>query len=268
MRRKRRATRWVHRTAACLAALSITPLERKATEVEAAQDLKEDLTMPSLVGDIAGDDLVPENGDRRPAGRLNRRPVSEGQLRKFEAYAAEIFTAFGLDLNTAATQDTPRRFIRAILDVTAGYDGDPKLIKAFDRECRGEPGCRLSQVIEGPIQFFSLCEHHALPFFGHAYVGYIAAEHLIGISKLTRVVRLFAQRFTVQERIGQQIVETLEGMLEPYGVAVYLEARHLCTEMRGVRAILPATRTTNWRGDYAENAALRSEFFVACGLQR
>jgi GTP cyclohydrolase IA len=217
---------------------------------------------------IAGDDLDLEDGHLRPADPLHRRPVSEAQLRKFEGYAAEIFTAFGLDLETAATQDTPRRFIRALLDVTAGYDGDPKLIKAFDTECRGGPDCRLSQVIEGPIQFFALCEHHALPFFGHAYVGYIAADHIIGISKLTRVVRLFAQRFTVQERIGQQIIETLEGMLEPYGVAVYLEARHLCTEMRGVRAILPATRTTNWRGEYADNAALRAEFFVACGLQR
>jgi len=224
--------------------------------------------MSKMVEGLAGDDLELEEGDLYPADPRYRRPVSEEQFRKFEGYAAEIFTAFGLDVNTAATQDTPRRFIRALWDVTTGYDGDPKLIKAFETECRGEPGCRLSQVIEGPIQFFALCEHHALPFFGHAYVGYVAAEHIIGISKLTRVVRLFAQRFTVQERMGQQIVDTLEGMLEPYGVAVYLEARHLCTEMRGVRAILPATRTTNWRGEYADNPALRSEFFVACGLQR
>ncbi|MBV8315287.1 MAG: GTP cyclohydrolase I, partial [Planctomycetaceae bacterium] len=90
-------------------------------------------------------------------------------------------------------------------------------------------------MIEGPIRFFALCEHHALPFFGHAYVGYIAREQMIGISKLTRVVRLYAQRFTVQERIGQQVVETLEEILRPAGVAVYLEAHHLCVEMRGVR---------------------------------
>ena len=77
-----------------------------------------------------------------------------------------------------------------------------------------------------------------------------------------------AQRFTVQERVGQQIVDALEAMLEPYGVAVYLEAHHLCTAMLGVRAILPMTRTTNWRGEYVDNAALRSEFFVACGVKR
>jgi GTP cyclohydrolase I len=223
--------------------------------------------MTKTVTGIAGDDLDLEDGSLRAAEHLHRQ-VSEEQLQKFEGYAAEIFTTFGLDVNTAATQDTPRRFIRALLDVTAGYDGDPKLVKAFETECRGAPDCRLSQVIEGPIKFFALCEHHALPFCGHAYVGYIAREHIIGISKLTRVVRLFAQRFTVQERIGQQIVETLETMLEPYGVAVYLEAHHLCTAMRGVRAILPRTRTTNWRGEYVGNAALRSEFFVACGLRR
>ena len=222
--------------------------------------------MTTTVAGIAGDDLDLEDGSLRAAGQLHRQ-VSKEQLQKFEGYAAEIFTAFGL-VDTAATQDTPRRFIRALLDVTAGYDGDPKLVRAFETECRGEPDCRMSQVIEGPIKFFALCEHHALPFFGHAYVGYIARDHIIGISKLTRVLRLFAQRFTVQERIGQQIVETLETMLEPYGVAVYLEARHLCTEMRGVRAILPRTRTTNWRGEYVSNAALRSEFFVACGLKR
>jgi GTP cyclohydrolase I len=230
--------------------------------------MKEDPTMLETVEGIAGDDLDLEDGDLRSPDRSHRRPVSEDQLRRFEGYAAEIFTAFGLDLNTAATRDTPRRFIRALLDVTTGYDGDPKLIQAFETECRGEPDCRLSQVIEGPIQFFALCSHHALPFFGHAYVGYVAAEHIIGISKLTRVVRLFARRFTLQERIGQQIMDALETMLHPYGVAVYLEARHLCTEMRGVREILPMTRTTHWRGEYAGSAALRAEFFAACGLQR
>jgi GTP cyclohydrolase I len=196
------------------------------------------------------------------------RQVSEEQFRTFEGYVAEIFATFGLDLNTPATRDTPRRFIRALYDVTAGYDGDPKLIKVFDTECRGGPDCRLSQVIEGPINFYSLCEHHALPFFGRAYVGYIAHEQIIGISKLTRLVRVVAKRFTVQERVGQQIVETLDELLHPHGVAVYLEAHHLCTEMRGVRESTPLTRTNYWRGAYEDNPALRAEFYTACGLQR
>jgi len=174
----------------------------------------------------------------------------------------------GMELDTPATQDTPQRFIRALVDITAGYEGDPKLLKVFATECRGEPDCRLSQVIEGPIHFFALCEHHALPFYGHAYVGYIAHENIIGISKLTRLVRLFATRFTVQERIGQQIADALEAMLQPHGVAVYLEAHHLCTQMRGVREIVPMTRTTVWRGHFADDAALRAEFFTGCGIQK
>jgi GTP cyclohydrolase I len=199
---------------------------------------------------------------------LHRRQVSEEQLRRFEGYAAEMFAAFGMELDTPATADTPRRFVRALLDATAGYEGDPKLLTVFETECHGGPDCRLSQVIEGPIQFYALCEHHALPFHGHAYVGYIAHERIIGISKLTRLVRLFARRFTVQERVGQQIADALERMLAPHGVAVYLEAHHLCTQMRGVQESSPLTRTTFWRGEYETNPALRSEFLVACGLQR
>ena len=192
--------------------------------------------------------------------------MTRQQIARFEGYMAEIFTAFGMDVNTPATEETPERFIRALFDATDGYDGDPKLLKVFDTECRGGPDCRLSQVIEGPIQFYALCEHHALPFYGQAYVGYIAHEHIIGISKLTRLVRLFARRFTVQERMGQQIADTLEAMLEPHGVAVYLEAHHLCTQMRGVRETAPSTRTTFWRGAYDTSPALRAEFFTACGL--
>ncbi len=197
---------------------------------------------------------------------LGQRHVSAEQLQRFEGYVTEILTAMGMDLNTPATIDTPRRFVRALYDSTEGYDGDPKLLTVFHTECRGGPDCRLSQVIEGPIHFFALCEHHALPFHGHAYVGYIAHENIIGISKLTRLVRLFAKRFTVQERIGQQVADALDSMLHPHGVAVYLEAHHLCTQMRGVREVAPMTRTTFWRGEYENNPDLRAEFFKACGL--
>jgi len=199
---------------------------------------------------------------------LRRRDLSDAQLQRFEGYAAEIFSAFGLDLDTPATRETPRRFIRALYDSTAGYDGDPKLLTVFDTQCRGGSDFRLSQVIEGPIQFFALCEHHALPFYGRAYVGYIAHEQIIGISKLTRLVRLFAQRFAVQERLGQQIADGLERILQPHGVAVFLEAHHLCMQMRGVREVSPLTRTTFWRGEYDHSSALRSEFLSICGVSR
>ena len=210
----------------------------------------------------------PDDLEFLEAMQLRKRVISDEQFHKFEGYAAEIFAAFGMDTHTPATKDTPRRFIKALFDATEGYDGDPKLLRVFETECRGEPDCRISQVIEGPINFFSLCEHHAFPFFGRAYVGYIAHENIIGISKLTRMVRLFAKRFAVQERIGQQIADSLETMLHPHGVAVFLEAHHLCMEMRGVRETAPMTRTTVWRGHFADDPALRAEFFTACGLQR
>ena len=199
---------------------------------------------------------------------LHKRMIPDEQIRKFQGYAAEMFEAFGMDVHTPSTEDTPRRFIEGLFEATSGYDGDPKLLRVFETECRGGSDCRLSQVVEGPIQFYSLCEHHALPFYGKAYVGYIAHEGIIGISKLTRLVRLFARRFTVQERLGQQIADTLDAMLQPHGVAVYLEAYHLCMQMRGVREAAPLTRTTLWRGEYDNNPALREEFLTLCGLQR
>src|ERR1700704_3225866 len=172
------------------------------------------------------------------------RIIKPEQWEKFEGYAAEIFEAFGMDLDTPGTRTTPTRYLRAMFDSTAGYEGDPKLLTAFPTECRGGPDCRISQIIEGPISFFALCEHHALPFFGTAHIGYIAHDQIIGISKLTRLVRLFARRFTVQERMGVKIADRLVEMMNPHGVAVHLEAVHLCTQMRGVREEQSRTTTT------------------------
>ncbi len=198
--------------------------------------------------------------------RLNPRQIDEQQWRRFEGHMEEIFGAFGMELGTPGTERTPARFLRALYDATSGYEGDPKLVTAFPTECLGGPDCRLSQVIEGPIAFYSLCEHHALPFFGDAYVGYIAHESIIGISKLTRLVRMYAARFSVQERIGREVVTALEGILNAHGVAVYIEAAHLCTQMRGVRDSESSTRTSFWRGNYENEPELRAEFLRMCRI--
>ena len=192
------------------------------------------------------------------------RRLTPEQWDRFARHMAEIFEAMGLAPDTPGTIDTPRRFVRALFDATEGYEGDEKIITAFPTECHGGPDCRISQVVEGPIPFFSLCEHHSLPFFGRAYVGYIAHEHILGLSKLTRLVRLFARRFTVQERIGQQLADALERVLQPHGVAVFLEAVHLCTQMRGVREIDSTTRTSYWRGNYDTDPTVRTEFQALC----
>jgi GTP cyclohydrolase I len=195
--------------------------------------------------------------------RVHPRVISPEQWERYEGYMAEIFEAFGMDLSTPGTERTPARYVKALFDSTYGYEGDQKLLTAFPTECRGGPDCSISQIIEGPIHFYSLCEHHALPFHGVAHLGYIAHEHIIGISKLTRLVRLFARRFTVQERMGQQIADTLVDILEPHGVAVHLEAVHLCTQMRGVREESSHTWTSFWRGGYEDKPELRAEFLNA-----
>jgi GTP cyclohydrolase I len=217
-------------------------------------------------------DLGPEGGPASAANlvldpeetsaweQITPRVITPEQWNKFERNISEIFSAFGMDMGTPGTLNTPERFLRALFDSTSGYEGDAKLLTAFPTECRGGPDCRISQVIEGPISFFALCEHHALPFHGHAHVGYIAHENIIGISKLTRLVRLYARRFTVQERIGQEVADTLERILKPHGVAVHLEAVHLCTQMRGVREEQSRTWTSFWRGNYENDPALRDEF--------
>ncbi len=216
------------------------------------------------------DDEIDDDELEAPAlaTELDPRRVDDVDWKRYERYMAEIFSAFGLDLDTPGTAPTPRRFLRAMWDATEGYDGDPKVLTAFPTECHGAENCELAQVIEGPIPFQALCEHHALPFTGQAYVGYVAHEGIIGISKLTRLVRVLTRRFGVQERMTHQIADELDRLMAPHGVAVYLEAHHLCTQMRGVRELTAKTRTTAYRGVYAENPALRSEFFDASGLRR
>jgi GTP cyclohydrolase I len=200
--------------------------------------------------------------------RLLPREITPEDWKRYEGYVAEIFTALGMDLNTPGTHRTPERFLRALYESTSGYEGDPNLLTAFPTECRGGPDCRLSQVIEGPINFFALCEHHSLPFFGVAHVGYVPHESIIGISKLTRLVRVFARRFTVQERLGVEIADTLVKVLEPHGVAVHLSATHLCTQMRGVKEESSKTWTSFWRGSYEHEPAMRQEFLQTLRFSR
>ncbi len=211
--------------------------------------------------------LPPDDEETRAPALVRHRELAPEQWERFEKYIEEIFRAFGMNADTPGTRGTPRRFVRALFDATEGYEGDPKLLTAFPTECRHDASCQINQVVEGPIPFFALCEHHAFPFFGNAFVGYVAHEEIIGISKLTRLVRVWAKRFTVQERMGNEIADTLLTLIRPHGAAVYLDAHHLCTQMRGVREMHAKTRTTVWRGEYTNSADLRSEFFHLAGVR-
>jgi GTP cyclohydrolase IA len=190
------------------------------------------------------------------------RDLTEADWQRLEQNAAEILAAFGLDLDTAGTRETPRRFLRALFDATAGYDGDPKLRTLFPTERPDGVEGRHAQIVEGPIGFYALCEHHALPFHGRAHIGYIAGDEILGISKLTRLVRLYARRFTVQERLAEEIADGLRELAGARGVAVKLEAAHMCTAMRGVEEDGSLTVTTVWRGLYDEEQSLRAEFLT------
>jgi GTP cyclohydrolase IA len=188
------------------------------------------------------------------------REIPPERWKRFEVNLAEILAALGLDLDTPGTRETPRRFLQALFDATAGYDGDPKLRTAFPAERPAHVDGAHGQILEGPIAFHAVCEHHALPFHGAAHVAYVAGDEILGISKLTRLVRLYARRFTVQERLGEQVADALLELVGARGVAVHLEAAHLCTQMRGVQEEGSRTVTTFWRGSYEHDDALRREF--------
>src|SRR4051794_3754230 len=212
-----------------------------------------------------------DTAPRTPRGRdalmleeLNLAPaprrIDPSDLERYTGNIAEILGALGLDLETDSTRDTPRRLMSALIEATDGYEGDPKLVTSFSSECRGRSNCELAQIIEGPIEFSSLCEHHALPFIGRAWLGYVAHEEILGISKLTRLVRLVTRRFAVQERLTHQLADSIESLTQAHGVAVYLEAEHLCMRTRGVREHGTRTRTTAYRGVYEQDPNLRTEF--------
>jgi GTP cyclohydrolase I len=201
-------------------------------------------------------ELIPALGEADP------RLIAPEDWQRYEGYIGEILTVLGMDLATPGTRETPRRFLQALHDATAGYDGDPKLSTAFPSEHPHTVDGSHSQIIEGPIAFHALCEHHALPFSGVAHIAYVAGPEIIGISKLTRLVRLYTRRFTLQERIGEQIADKLIELVEPRGVAVRLEAAHLCTQMRGVAEEGSRTVTTFWRGTYNDDPELRAEFLT------
>jgi GTP cyclohydrolase I len=197
-----------------------------------------------------------------------RRALQPGDRERLEGYAAAILSAAGLDIGTPSTRDTPRRFLDALLESTDGYEGDPKLLTTFPADFMDTASSALGQVVEGPIPFFALCEHHAMPFHGRAFVAYVPRERIIGISKLSRLVRVVTRRFGVQEQMTHRIAQDLDLIVDANGVAVYLEAHHLCTQMRGVREDLPLTRTTAYRGVYETDASLRSEFLEMSGIRR
>jgi GTP cyclohydrolase I len=172
------------------------------------------------------------------------------------ALIEQLLVELGEDPTRDGLQRTPERVAKAFEDLTVGYRMDPlEVLRGALFEVTYD-----EMVIVKDIEMFSLCEHHLLPFFGKVHVAYIPRKKVIGLSKIARVVEIFARRLQIQERLTQQIAQTIQDAIEPAGVGVIIEARHLCMMMRGVEKQHSAAVTSTMLGEFRENLNTREEF--------
>lgn len=183
---------------------------------------------------------------------MNRDEVAD----PIEAMVASMIESLGEDPLREGLRNTPARVARSMRFLTGGYAGDPIAIlnNAVFEETYDE------MVLVKDIGFYSLCEHHMLPFFGRVHVAYLPKGRIVGLSKLPRMVGIFARRLQVQERLTTDIAGALETVLRPKGVAVVAEAIHLCMMMRGVEQQSAFAITSSLRGDFADDPKTRAEF--------
>ncbi|MBI4317529.1 MAG: GTP cyclohydrolase I FolE [Chloroflexi bacterium] len=179
---------------------------------------------------------------------------------RIQAALRNILEAIGEDPNREGVVGTPRRVAEMYADLFAGMDQDPlEVLSVGFEEGHDE------MVILKDIPFYSMCEHHLLPFFGFAHIGYIPNGRVVGISKLARVVEIFARRPQVQERLTAQIADSIIEGLGPRGVGVVIEAEHMCMIMRGVEKQGSKVVTSANRGTFRKNAITRNEFLNLVG---
>jgi GTP cyclohydrolase I len=173
-----------------------------------------------------------------------------------EPLVTRLLKELGEDPGRSGLERTPSRVAQSLRYFTTGYEEDPKdiLNDALFEVSYDE------MVIVKDIEFYSLCEHHLLPFFGRIHVAYIPNGKVLGLSKIPRLVEMFARRLQVQERMTVNIAETLEELLKPKGVAVVAEATHLCMMMRGVRQQNALAITSSIRGEFERDSKTRAEF--------
>src|SRR6202521_2123501 len=184
------------------------------------------------------------------------QPARSLPIEELTTITRRMLVALGEDPEREGLADTPRRVAESLTYLTDGYGVDPRqVVGSALYEHEGD-----DVVTVRNIPFYALCEHHVLPFFGRCHIGYIPAGKVIGLSKLPRLVDLFSHRLQLQERLTSQVAEAVEQVLRPRGVAVVMEARHLCVEMRGVEKANSDTVTSARLGELQENASLHGEF--------
>lgn len=174
---------------------------------------------------------------------------------KLAKHYKEVLELLGENPDREGLRDTPLRVAKSMQFLVQGYEQDPEAIlrsAMFTEDYR-------QMVIVKDIDFYSMCEHHMLPFFGKAHVAYIPNKKITGLSKIARIVEVFARRLQVQERMTTQIKECIQNTLNPLGVMVIIEAQHLCMQMRGVQKQHSITTTSDFTGAF-EQAKTREEF--------
>jgi len=177
---------------------------------------------------------------------------------KLEDHVRQLLTELGEDADREGLQKTPERVARALRFLTKGYSEDPKEVvngALFTEDYQ-------EMIVLKDIDFFSLCEHHILPFYGKAHVAYLPKHRIVGISKLARLVEVFARRLQVQERMTTQIANILMEELDPEGVGVVLQAEHLCMRMRGVEKQNSVVVTSTMLGVFRSHQETRQEFMA------
>jgi GTP cyclohydrolase IA len=201
--------------------------------------------------------LAEELPQRMAVAEMSSGPKGDGiQKEVIKAAVRDILTAVGEDADRQGLLRTPERIAKMYDEILVGYRTDPvKLVNdaLFDVEYD-------EMIVVKDIEFFSMCEHHMLPFFGRAHVAYIPRDKVIGLSKIPRIVDMFARRLQVQERMTQEIADMVEQILQPQGVAVVVEGSHMCSMMRGVEKEHARMVTSAMRGAFKENQITRNEF--------
>ncbi|MFC2324543.1 MAG: GTP cyclohydrolase I FolE [Bacteroides sp.] len=198
-----------------------------------------------------------EQDDHNPAqGYLKTEEWDEVKTEQLAEHYAAILSLLGEDISRDGLQKTPLRVAKSMQFLTQGYAQDPHAIlrgALFREEYQ-------QMVIVKDIELYSLCEHHLLPFYGKAHVAYIPDGYITGLSKIARVVDAFARRLQVQERLTRQILECIHETLHPLGVAVVIEAAHMCMQMRGVEKQNSVTTTSAFKGAFLSDSKTREEF--------
>lgn len=182
--------------------------------------------------------------------------MTDLELKGISSSVLDLIKYIGEDPKREGLKDTPKRFAQALAYLTSGYKSDARAVlnDAIFHEQYDE------MVVIKNIELYSLCEHHMLPFFGQAHIAYIPNGKIVGLSKIPRMVDIFARRLQVQERLTREIANTLQELLEPKGVGVVIEASHLCTMMRGVEKQHAVMMTSSMLGEFRINDSTRKEF--------